>query len=113
MTSRERFELGQSYFDTTRLQRAMLFRAQCAALEQTALVMEIFRLHRRPLTPWEVWQEGIQNGRQWLITSVRRSISVLSDGEAPTLVKLDSLRMGPHGKPSHEWRLADGAEVKA
>lgn len=102
-----------SYFQTTRLTDDELFKAQVVALEQNDLVMAIFRRKRRALTPWEVWQEGAQNGRQWLITSVRRSMSVLSAGEAAALVKLDSLRMGPHGKPSHEWCLPEDAEAKA
>lgn len=140
MTSRERFELGlpvvfqgiptkeswvkqvfiggrqmgKSYFETTWLPDAELFKAQAVAMEQNELVMAIFRRKRRALTPWEVWQEGAQKGRQWLITSVRRSMSVLSAGESPALVKLDSLRMGPHGKPSHEWCLPeDRPEAKA
>lgn len=98
---------GRNYFQTTYLQETDLFRAESAALEQNELVMAIFRRKRRALTPWEVWQEGAKNGRQWLITSVRRSMSVLSSGEGPALVKLNSLRMGPHGKPSHEWALPE------
>lgn len=101
-----RGEACKVYFDSTDA-GPQLAEYQATAREQNARVMAIFRRKRRALTPWEVWQEGAQNGRQWLITSVRRSMSVLSAGEAPALVKLDSLRMGPHGKPSHEWALPE------
>lgn len=113
-TNEEACSRDRVYFQTTRLSIDELSLANVVCMEQGDLVLAIFQNFRRPMTPWEVWQEGVQNGRQWLITSVRRSMSVLSAGEAPALIKLDSLRMGPHGKPSHEWCLPeDRPEAKA
>lgn len=105
-------QMGKSYFDTTALPVADLTQSRIAATEQNAIVLEIMHNARRPLIPWEVWQMGIDSGSKWLITSVRRSMTVLSDGEGAPLVKLDTLRPGPHGKPSHEWATAEFVTVR-
>lgn len=46
----------------------------------------------------------------WLIGSVRRAMTTMSDGEAPTLVKLATKRhSGPRGRLCYEWFLPEYA----
>lgn len=101
---------ARSYFDTTHLDPAPLAEAKTVAQQQNDRVLAIFHRLGRQLTPWEVFDEGVRMGSQWLIGSVRRSMTVLSDGVCPALVKLESQRMGPHGRPSYEWALANSDE---
>jgi hypothetical protein len=51
------------------------------------------------------------DGLQWLLTSVRRSMSVLTEADA--LVKLETKRDGAYGRPEFEWELAASQEVLA
>lgn len=97
------------YFETVPTAAEALALARAAASDQNAAVLAIMHRYARPMTPWDCWMIGRSRGREWLITSVRRSMTVLSTGEGAPLVKLDTLSMGPHGKPSHEWCTAEYA----
>lgn len=51
----------------------------------------------------------------WLIGSVRRAMTTLSDGDTPALVKCATKRhSGPRGRLCYEWALPEhvGDEVK-
>lgn len=89
------------YFNTTSLTGEPLAAAKSAASCQNATVLRAFEILRRPLTPSEVWQHGIACGESWLLTSVRRSMTVLAKSGA--LVKLGTKRRGAYGRPEHEW----------
>jgi len=98
------------FYNTTNMAGAELDEAKTVTAYQNAQVMAIFRRLGRSLTPWEVWQDGVANGSQWLIGSVRRSVTVLTDCGA--LVKLETMKPGPHGRRSFEWALAAGQETQ-
>lgn len=75
-----------------------------AAMQDEA-VLAIFRSRAvTALSPSEVHAIGERLGRRWLLTSVRRSITNLTDDKV--LHRHDVLRVGPHGKPEHLWQLA-------
>lgn len=91
------------YWHTTPLTREQLAGAILVAEQQDEAVLAIFRGTPGALSPSQVWRIGEQGGRRWLLTSVRRSITNLTD--AGVLVRLSVTRMGPYGKPEHTWSL--------
>jgi hypothetical protein len=97
------------YYPTTPITREQLAGAMRTAEQQDELVLAIFRAEQQPLSPSQVWKIGQQYGRQWLLTSVRRSITNLADPECGVLVHLAATRMGPYGKPEGLWALPEKA----
>lgn len=95
----------QRYFDTTNLPYADWQNAIAVATQQDELVMAIFRVHgqRAQLGPSRVHQLGLWHGHRWLLTSVRRSMSVLT--KSGQLIKTDCRSTGPHGRAETTWRL--------
>ena len=91
------------YWNTTPLSRDELAGAMRVAEQQDEAVLAIFRAASGPLAPSQVWQQGVAHGRQWLLTSVRRSITNLTN--ANVLVRLSVTRKGMHGRPEHCWAL--------
>lgn len=99
---------GPRYWPTTPLTADELRGAIHLAVMQDEAVLAIFRSHAgTSLTPSEVHRIGEALGRKWLVTSVRRSITNLTDDGV--LNRHNVLRMGPHGKPEHLWQLATKA----
>ena len=94
----------KSYFDTTNLPKPELRQAKAITACQNAQVLDLFRKHGRPLTPSQVWRYGCDDGLRWLLTSVRRSMCVLTEADA--LVKLETKRDGAYGRKEYEWTLA-------
>jgi hypothetical protein len=79
--------------------------------EQNALIMAYYALHPYSMpTPWQIHDWLKKNGSEILITSVRRSLTDLSD--AGKLIKSDVLFIGPQGKPNHAWILNVKAKKK-
>jgi len=95
------------YWPTTPLTRDELAGAMRVAEQQDELVLAIFRGTPGPLSPSQVWRIGQDHGRQWLLTSVRRSITNLTN--AQVLVRLTGTRAGPYGRPEGLWALPAGA----
>lgn len=92
------------YYQTTPLTDEQLIGAFILAECQDEMVMAIFRHRRRPMTPRQVW--GICNdaGKDWELTSIRRSMTNLAKDGA--LVHWpDHARMGPKGRPETLWAL--------
>jgi hypothetical protein len=75
------------------------------AEQQDEAVVAIFRALQSKLTPSQVHLIGQRNGRQWLLTSVRRSMTNLANEGGP-LVRCNETQQGPHGRPEHFWTLA-------
>lgn len=91
------------YWPTTPLSRDQLAGAILVAEQQDEAVLAIFRGTPGPLSPSQVWRIGEQGGRRWLLTSVRRSITNLTN--ADVLVRLSTTRPGPYGRPEGLWSL--------
>ena len=94
------------YWPTTPMSLGQLADAMRIASQQDEAVLAIYRAHHAlGLTPSQVHAIGIANGRRWLLTSVRRSITNLTaDGQGP-LQRLNATRPGPHGRPESCWAL--------
>ena len=91
------------YWPTTPLSRDQLAGALRVAEQQDEAVLAIFRGTIGPLSPSQVWQVGINAGRRWLLTSVRRSITNLTNAEV--LARAEGVHAGPYGRPEHRWQL--------
>lgn len=98
------------YWPTTPMSVDQLAGALRVAEQQDEAVLAIFRsMHEASLTPSQVHRIGVANGRAWLLTSVRRSITNLTaDGKGP-LQRLNVTRPGPHGRPETCWCLRRSA----
>jgi len=94
------------YFDSTNLPEPELQQSKAITACQNAQVLDLFRKHGRPLTPSQVWRYASDGGSRVLLTSIRRSICVLT--EAGALEKLESKREGAYGRREFEWQLAVG-----
>lgn len=106
-----------AFYNTTRLAGPEVSQATQMAEEQNAKVLRIMQEARRPMTPWDVWDAGLDGPMSswWLIGSVRRAMTTLSDGDTPALVKCATKRhSGPRGRLCYEWALPEhvGDEVK-
>lgn len=94
-----------AFYNTTGLTGDGLAQATTNARKQDVLVLTIFRGARGALTPSEVWRQGAENGSDWLLTSVRRSMNTLT--REGLLEKCETLRDGPFGRGEHTWRLVE------
>lgn len=94
-----------TYWNTTPLPVSELAAAIARAEKQDEAVMCIFRALGGELGPSQVWKIGTANGMAWVLTSVRRSMSNLSDPKCGALVKLRTTRMGLFGAREHLWAL--------
>jgi len=90
------------YWNTTPLTREQLAASIRTAEQQDTAVLTIFQAAGAALSPSQVWQRGLDHGRSWLLTSVRRSITNLTDAGA--LSRLNESRDGPYGRPEGLWR---------
>jgi len=91
------------YWPTTPLPIAQLADAIKRAEQQDEAVLAIFRSVGGSLTPSQVQSIGECNGRGWLLTSVRRSMTNLTN--AGVLVHLHDTRPGPYGRPEGLWQV--------
>jgi hypothetical protein len=96
-------EHDSSYFNTTALKADPLKAASESASKQNDHVLAIFHANGK-LTPSQAWSLGLNFGYSWLLTSVRRSITTLTN--AGQLVKLEERHVGPYGRPETVWAVA-------
>lgn len=104
-TARAKRRPQRPYFATTPLTQLQLAGAMRQAEQQDEAVLAIFRSAQCPLSPSQVHAIGIEHGRRWLITSVRRSITNLADPQCGVLVRLNETVQGPWSRPEHLWAL--------
>lgn len=106
---RPRAPKARAYFDSTFLPKSQLAAAILRAEAQDDQVLACFRAHAS-LTPSECLRHIEAAGVRMLLTSVRRSISTLTD--ARVLDKTSQKRPGPYGMPEFVWQLV-GPESRA
>lgn len=94
--------MSESYFNTTGLSGEQLVAAVKAAENQDVAVLAIIGIG--VWSPSAVWNFGRVAGRDWLLTSVRRSMSVLE--KAGALKKTGIMLDGPYGRPENTWSKA-------
>jgi hypothetical protein len=92
------------FFNTTGLRSRELAAAVAAAKCQDAAVLALFVTASGPMSPSQVREQCARMGRDWPVTSIRRSITTLSDRNL--LVRTDDKVRGPYGAVEHLWRIA-------
>jgi hypothetical protein len=95
------------YFDTTKLPAPQLREARAIASHQDDMVIAVFDKARKGLTPSEVWRRLTDQGRKILLTSVRRSMTNLSNNDEPELRKTTERRIGAYGRPEWVWERVE------
>lgn len=89
-----------TFNNTSRLQGDELSNAVKIAADQDVAVLAMFQGGRH-LTPSQAWKFGTSCGRNWLLTSVRRSFTNLTN--EGKLIKTGQQRAGPYGRPEYIW----------
>nr|WP_298656314.1 hypothetical protein [uncultured Flavobacterium sp.] len=92
------------YYNTTYQTGQSLIEFSEKADKQDALVYDVFRFNpEKEFTPFNVQYELAKIGKQYPITSIRRSINTLTkDGK---LKKLERLVLGDYDRPNHTWKF--------
>lgn len=94
-------DFGAVYHNTTDLHGKELDKAQTRASKQTEVILKVFQDH--PHTSFSPWDVYYHLGQQYMITSVRRAITTLTD--AGYLVKGERKRSGPANEWGYVWKL--------
>lgn len=90
------------FWNTTGLRSTDLSEAVKTARQQDEAVLAIMRTGT--WSPSQVWDYGRSCGRNWLLTSCRRSISNLTKAGA---LKMTGIQVeGPYGRPENTWTAA-------
>lgn len=97
----EAVRFGPVHFNTTNLKGKELDKAQTRASKQTEVILSVFQDH--PHTWFSPWDVFYHLGQQYMITSVRRAITTLTD--AGYLVKGERKRSGPANEWGYVWKL--------
>jgi len=95
-----------AFFNTTNLPHSELKVRELKADSQNAKILECFANNPNiDFTPCEIWQRF----KQWPLTSIRRSITTLTD--SGYLVKTSVKRPGIYGELNYTWTLKRKANV--
>jgi hypothetical protein len=90
------------YFNTTSLSGEDLKQAVIDAANQEDAILLIYQATGKPYTPSAILGMTTRAGHKWPITSIRRSISNLTDRKE--LVMLPNTKEGLYGKHEHYWK---------
>lgn len=93
-----------AFYNTTGLGIVELNERIRKAKKQDERVMLILRLKERPMTAFEVWNLYQKHCGNAPITSIRRSLSTLSN--TGKVIKCEEKGMGQYGMLTHKWRAA-------
>ena len=92
-----------TFYNTVNLEGGDLKEAAEQNVSQAKIIEGMFARHM-VLTPSQVQIIAATNGHRWLVTSIRRAITDLTN--SGKLRKSDMKVRGPYGKPEHLWRAA-------
>lgn len=92
------------YHNTLPVTGELLIRFEEKAFKQDQIVLEVFRVTKSALTPFDVLKELSKRGYNYPITSVRRAITNLT--KEGKLVKTEVQKKGMYNAPNNTWRLA-------
>lgn len=91
------------YYNTTNLSGESLVNSKDSAMKQEERIHEFFKCNaNREMSPFDV-EEALYSNTMVPITSIRRAITNLTTDQK--LVKTNTQRTGPYGKPSYCWKL--------
>lgn len=95
-----------TYWPTTPMSRDELAAAIKSTDTQDDAVLAVYNAAGRPLSASQVWRACEAQGRRWPLTSIRRSITNLTNAGA--LVHLHSeTRTGIYGRPETLYALPE------
>lgn len=95
--------MSQSYYNTTRLEKADLKNAIIRAKKQEEAILLLFKNTDRSYSPSQVLALMNKAGKNWPLTSCRRALTNLcSFGD---LVKTDEQVKGMYGMMEHKWAI--------
>jgi len=93
-----------AFHNTIGLKGETLAKAARDCVYQEDRVLNIFQMHRKEMTPFDVEYIYERVYSRIPITSIRRAMSNLTrDGK---LIKGDNMKGGIYGKANHTWKLA-------
>jgi hypothetical protein len=95
-----------AFINTIGLKGDALKKARRDCVTQEERILNIFRTHNREMTPFEVEYIYERMYARIPITSIRRSITLLTT-KHKQLVKCDNMKPGLYGQPNHTWKLAE------
>lgn len=96
--------VGQ-FYNTIGIQDNDLEEALKQVEKQSERVLEIYKLIGKSASPSEVWTIYKKFWPMTPLTSIRRSISDLTD--ALLLERTETMSQGLYGKPEHRWKIAE------
>jgi hypothetical protein len=91
------------FHNTTREVGDELARAIAQAEKQDDAILAIYRRAREPLSPSQVWSLCKSAGKKWPLTSIRRSITNLTNREQ--LTQTVHKRVGHYGRYEFCWEV--------
>ena len=95
-----------TFFNTTHATNPELAQYRQQALSQDEVILALFKENQfRTWTPSEVMAAVLPDAP---VTSIRRAITTLT--QDTHLVKTDTQRNGPYGRPEYAWRVADSVD---
>jgi hypothetical protein len=107
--------MSKSFFNTINLEGPALEKATARAAYQNDLIIAIFRQNpNRRFSPSQMQKIiSAKYGRHLIITSVRRSMTTLTD--RGSLTKGDDAQRiaGPNGVPENTWAYNEAGDTKA
>jgi hypothetical protein len=93
------------FYNTIDLTGAELEKAKADTLKQEELIQAIYKRNAgKAISPSQILEVvNTHYSLNWPLTSIRRSITNLTDKEA--LIKLETMTEGIYGKPEHQWKF--------
>lgn len=91
------------FYNTTSLSGEELKEAVTKAKTQQEAIMLIFENSQKPFTPSTVWGMTTRAGHKWVLTSIRRCITDLTN--EGKLEKLPNQKIGIYGAKEYFWKL--------
>lgn len=93
------------YYNTTHLEGDELKMRRFKADTETRLILSFFNMHPGELfTAFDVYN-ALGYTDPLKITNIRRSITNLSSGHEPKLIKTEVMKPGERGALNHCWKL--------
>lgn len=90
-----------TYYNTTHSHGAELHTFREKAASQEEAILRVFRDTGIEYTPSEMWARYFPG---YLLQSIRRAMTNLTQEDPPKLEKTTVQRKGPYGRPEYVWR---------
>jgi len=93
------------YYNTTNVRDKERAFYMNQAKTQDEFILQLFKQHDyQHLTPTQVLNMCEGYGKNWPITSIRRSLNTLSNSNS--IIKLPTTSLSMYGRPEHRYKLA-------